>query len=149
MRAVIQRVSEASVTIENPAHCESIGKGLVVLLAVKEKDTIHDVNFVADKCVNLRVFEDENDKMNLSLKDVAGEMLIISQFTLYGDTRKGNRPSFTDSAKPIEAEALYKSFIERIISNIGQEKVRKGIFGAMMQVKIINEGPVTLIVESK
>lgn len=149
MRALVQRVKSGGVNIASENHEESIGKGIVLLLGVKKGDTIEDVNFVADKCSNLRIFSDENDKMNLSIKDVNGEMLIISQFTLYGDARKGNRPSFTESAKPELANYLYEKFIERIKENIGSEKVKTGIFQAMMEVTIINDGPVTILVESK
>ena len=149
MRALVQRVKEGRVTILSENHEQIIAKGIVLLLGVKEGDTIEDVNFVADKCCNLRIFNDENDKMNLSVKDVNGEMLIISQFTLYGNAQKGNRPGFSESAKPELADKLYQKFIERVKGNIGSEKVKTGIFGAMMEVKIINDGPVTIIVESK
>jgi D-aminoacyl-tRNA deacylase len=149
LRALVQRVSEGGVFIENENYSAKIGKGLVILLGIKVGDTVDDLNFVADKCCNLRIFQDENDKMNLSIKDVNGEILLISQFTLYGDTAKGNRPGFTDAAKPDEAIPLYEMFIKRLKYNIGENKVKNGLFGAMMQVKIINEGPVTLTVESK
>jgi len=149
MRAVIQRVSYGSVGIESNNYIEEIGKGSVILLGVKENDTIDDVYFVADKCCNIRIFEDENEKMNLSLKDIDGEMLIISQFTLYGNAQKGNRPSFTDAANPENAKLLYEKFIERCEFNMGKEKIKKGIFAAMMKVEIHNEGPVTIIVNSK
>lgn len=149
MRAVVQRVSKGSVDIESESYYEAIGKGMVLLLGVKEGDTSEDVNFLADKCCNLRIFEDSNEKMNLSLKDIDGEMLVISQFTLYGDARKGNRPSFTDAARPEVAEKLYQNFIERVQFNLGEDKVKAGIFGAMMQIEIHNDGPVTIIVESK
>jgi len=149
MRAVIQRVSYGSVEIESNNYIEEIGKGSVILLGVKENDTIDDVYFVADKSCNLRIFEDENEKMNLSLKDIDGEMLIISQFTLYGNAQKGNRPSFTDAANPENAKLLYEKFIERCEFNMGKEKIKKGIFAAMMKVEIHNEGPVTIIVNSK
>ncbi len=149
MRALIQRVSEGGVEIKEENYSASIGKGMVILLGVKEGDSEKDVLFVADKCANLRIFEDDEGKMNLSVKDVKGDVLIISQFTLYGNTRKGNRPSFTAAAKPEAAKRLYELFIERMKENIGREKVKAGIFGAMMSVKIINNGPVTLIVESK
>ena len=149
MRALVQRVSEGGVVIESENYSERIGKGMVVLLGVKEGDTGDDMIFVADKCCNLRIFEDENDKMNRSIKDTGGEMLVISQFTLYGDARKGNRPSFTNAAQPDLAEELYNKFIERARLNLGNDKVKSGIFAAMMQVNIINEGPVTIMVESK
>jgi len=149
MRALVQRVKEGGVKIYSENYEQSIKKGLVILLGVKEGDNIDDINFVADKCCNLRIFNDENDKMNLSVKDVDGEILIISQFTLYGNARKGNRPSFTASAKPEKANELYEKFILRLKKNIGEGKVKTGIFGAMMEVKIINDGPVTILVESK
>jgi len=149
MRALVQRVSSGGVKISSHNYEASIEKGLVLLLGVKDGDGIDEVDFVADKCCNLRIFEDENDKMNLSIKDMSGEMLIISQFTLYGDTRKGNRPSFNQAAPPALAEDLYEKFINRVKENIGVEKVKSGIFGAMMEVEIINDGPVTILVESK
>ncbi len=149
MRALVQRVSEGGVRIEAQNYEENIKTGMVILLGVKEGDTENDVNFVADKCANLRIFEDENGKMNLSVKQVEGEVLIISQFTLYGDTRKGNRPSFNAAAPPDVAEKLYEKFIERMKFQLGNDKVKSGLFGEMMIVKIINDGPVTVLVESK
>lgn len=166
MRALVQRVSEGSVAVEEPKHFAEIKKGMVIFLGVKEGDTEDDLNFVADKCSNLRIFsrrdvqigpgrtyeessEDENGKMNLSLKDIGGEALIISQFTLYGDARRGNRPSFSDAARPGVAEAMYEKFILRMKNNLGYDKVKSGIFGAMMLVKIFNDGPVTILIESK
>ena len=149
MRALVQRVAEGSVEILEQNYFASIGKGMVILLGIKEGDNEDDLLFVADKCTNLRIFEDENEKMNLSLKDVDGEVLIISQFTLYGDSRKGNRPSFIEAARPETAIPLYEKFIARMESNLGKEKVKQGIFGAMMLVKISNDGPVTIMVESK
>ncbi len=149
MRALVQRVSEGSVSINAPKYFAEIKKGMVILLGVKEGDKEDDLNFVADKCSNLRIFEDENEKMNLSLKDINGEVLVISQFTLYGDARKGNRTSFTDAARPDVAEAMYEKFIARMKSNLGNDKVKSGMFGAMMMVKIFNDGPVTILVESK
>jgi D-aminoacyl-tRNA deacylase len=149
MRALVQRVSEGSVMIENPKHFAAINKGMVILLGVRKGDTEDDLNFVADKCSNLRIFEDENEKMNLSLKDIDGEVLVISQFTLYGDARKGNRPSFTDAARPEIANEMYEKFILRMKNNLSEDKVKCGVFGAMMMVKIINDGPVTILVESK
>jgi D-aminoacyl-tRNA deacylase len=154
MRALVQRVNEGSVTIENPKYFAEIKKGIVILLGVKEGDSEQDLIFVADKCSNLRIFSrnEENpddEKMNLSLKDINGEVLVISQFTLYADTRKGNRPSFTNAARPEAAELMYNKFIERMKANLGDDKVKSGVFGAMMLVKIFNDGPVTIIVESK
>ena len=149
MRALVQRVSEGGVYIQKENYKAEISKGMVILLGIKTGDSEEDVNFVADKCSNLRIFEDDNEKMNLSIKDINGEALIISQFTLYGDTAKGNRPGFTDAARPEEAIPLYEKFIARVKSNIGEGKVKTGKFGAMMMVKIMNDGPVTLTVESK
>lgn len=149
MRAVLQRVSSGGVIIREENYERRIGKGLVILLGIKNGDDENDVDFVADKCCNLRIFSDENDKMNLSVKDINGEILIISQFTLYGETTKGNRPSFTDAARPEIAIPLYEKFIIKLKNNIGEEKVKEGIFGAMMEISINNDGPVTVIVQSK
>ncbi len=149
MKVVVQRVSEAGVYIENENYSAEIKKGMVILLGIKSGDKEEDVIFLADKCSNLRIFEDENEKMNLSLKDISGEVLIISQFTLYGNAQRGNRPSFTDAAKPEEAIPLYEKFINRMKENLGEDKVKSGIFGAMMLVKIFNDGPVTIIIDSK
>ena len=149
MKAIVQRVKSASVNIPNENYSEKINKGLLILLGIKTSDTEKDVLFVADKCCNLRIFEDAEDKMNKSVKDVSGEALIISQFTIYGETAKGNRPSFIEAARPEEAIPLYNNFISRVKMNLGEDKVKEGIFGAMMDVELINYGPVTVIVESK
>lgn len=149
MKIVVQRVTEGSVIIPDENYEAVIRKGLVVLLGIKTGDNVNDLIFLADKCCNLRIFQDENDKMNLSVKEINGEVLIISQFTLYGDAQKGNRPGFTEAARPDEAIPLYEKFIERVKNNIGESKVKSGIFGAMMLVKIFNDGPVTIIIESK
>lgn len=149
MRVVVQRVSEGSVEIESKKYFQSIDKGLVILLGIKTDDNEKDVVFLADKCCNMRIFEDENGKMNNSIKDVDGEILIISQFTLYGDAVKGNRPSFTDAARPEIAIPLYEKFISRLIDNLGAKRVKTGLFGEMMKVKIFNDGPVTIILDSK
>lgn len=148
MKAVVQRVSSASVTVSEQNYIQKIDKGLLILLGIKSGDKEDDVNFVADKCFNLRIFEDEENKMNLSLKDVDGEVLIISQFTLYGETAKGNRPSFINAAKPEEAIPLYEKFVARMKLILGEGKVSEGIFGEMMDVKLVNYGPVTVLVES-
>ncbi len=146
MRVVVQRVKHASVTVDGKV-VGKIGRGLLLLIGVAQTDSEEDVNFVADKCVNLRIFEDEQGKMNRSLLEVGGEILAISQFTLLGDTRKGRRPSFVNAADPQKGNAFYKKFIERLRSH--DVKVETGIFGAMMDVEFLNYGPVTLIVESK
>ncbi|MFZ2324083.1 MAG: D-aminoacyl-tRNA deacylase [Ignavibacteriaceae bacterium] len=149
MRALVQRVAEGGVYIQKENYNAEIKKGMIILLGIKHDDNENDVNFVADKCSNLRIFEDDNQKMNLSIKDIDGEVLVVSQFTLYADAQKGNRPSFTDAARPEIAIPLYEKFIERLKFNLGNDKIKSGIFGAMMQVKIINDGPVTISVESK
>ena len=149
MRAVVQRVSEGGVFIPEENYSAKIGKGMVILLGIKDGDDESDAEYVADKCCNLRIFEDSEGKMNLSIIEVKGEVLIISQFTLYGETARGNRPSFISAAKPETAVPLYDKFINRVKQNLGEHKVKTGIFGAMMSVKIINDGPVTISVESK
>ncbi|MEE8416058.1 MAG: D-aminoacyl-tRNA deacylase [Desulfobacterales bacterium] len=146
MRAVIQRVKESSVVVKNRI-VGKISAGLLVFLGVSTTDRLQDVEFLSDKIVNLRIFEDQNEKMNRSLLETGGEMLVVSQFTLLGDCRKGRRPSFIHAARPDEADRLYQSFVKRI-----QEKgiiVQTGRFRARMDVSLINDGPVTLIVESK
>ncbi|MFZ4620888.1 MAG: D-aminoacyl-tRNA deacylase [Bacteroidota bacterium] len=148
MRALIQRVSSASVTIDGKLH-SSIGKGLLILLGIKTTDTETEVQYLAEKCAVLRIFEDADEKMNLSVQDVGGSVMIVSQFTLYGDTRKGNRPSFIEAAPPEIAEPLYEKFVASVSSLIGKEKVATGVFRAMMDVALVNDGPVTVIVESK
>ncbi|MBK7106450.1 MAG: D-tyrosyl-tRNA(Tyr) deacylase [Ignavibacteriae bacterium] len=149
MRALVQRVSEGHVYVKENPYLEKINKGMVILLGISEDDSESEVLFVSEKCANLRIFEDENQKMNLSIKDIDGEVLIISQFTLYGDTRKGNRPSFNKAAKPELAENLYNKFVAEMKKHLSSSKIKEGIFGAMMEVKIINDGPVTVLVESK
>jgi D-aminoacyl-tRNA deacylase len=149
LRVVVQRVSSGSVLIKSENFLREINKGFVILLGIRNGDTEENALFLADKCTNLRVFEDENEKMNLSLKDIDGEVLVISQFTLYGDAQRGNRPSFIEAAKPDIAIPLYDKFVKRIKDNLGEEKVKEGIFGAMMEVKIRNDGPVTIIIDSK
>lgn len=142
MIAVIQRVKNASVTIENELYSE-IGQGILVLLGVEKDDTEEQAKFLADKITNLRIFEDENEKMNMSLSDIKGEILIVSQFTLAGDCRKGKRPGFDNAAKPDKAIPLYEKFIELV-----KEKgisAKTGKFGAMMDVALVNDGPVTFI----
>ncbi|MCZ7604253.1 MAG: D-aminoacyl-tRNA deacylase [Melioribacteraceae bacterium] len=149
MRALVQKVKEGGVYISENNYSAEIGKGLVILLGVTHEDGENEINFVADKCSNLRIFPDDGGKMNLSVKDIDGEILVISQFTLYGDARKGNRPSYTEAASPELADKIYQQFISRLKSNLGDSKIKTGQFGAMMEVKIINDGPVTIMVESK
>lgn len=146
MRAVIQRVTHASVNVGNET-VGSIGKGMLLLLGVGEGDTEDDLKYIAKKSVELRFFEDENEKMNKSVIDINGEMLIISQFTLYGDCRKGRRPSFDEAMEPRAAEELYEKFID-LVGSFGV-KTAHGIFGADMKVTLLNDGPVTLLLDSK
>lgn len=146
MRAVIQRVTEASVKVEENI-VGKIDKGLLVLLGVGEEDNDKDLEYMVDKVLGLRIFEDDNGKMNLSLLDIGGEILIISQFTLYGDVRKGKRPSFTKSAHPDIAKDIYLKFVEKCKEK--GIKTEEGIFGANMDVSLINDGPVTIIIDSK
>jgi D-aminoacyl-tRNA deacylase len=147
MRAVVQRVSSGRLTVEG-AERARIGKGFVVLLGIKQGDTKNDAEFLADKCAGLRVFEDHQGKMNIGLLDVGGSILAVSQFTLYADAQKGNRPSFVLAARPEEAEPLYEHFVARLRERLGPDRVRTGIFGAMMEVTIVNDGPVTIVLES-
>jgi D-tyrosyl-tRNA(Tyr) deacylase len=147
MRVVVQRVVSGSVATEG-ADRASIEKGFVVLLGIARGDTMNDAEFLADKCAGLRVFEDDQGKMNISLLDAGGSILVVSQFTLYADAQRGNRPSFTRAARPEEAEPLYERFVGRLQERLGPERVRTGIFGAMMRVTIVNDGPVTIVIES-
>lgn len=146
MKTVVQRVSSASVTVDGNI-IGKINKGFLVLLGIKSTDTKQDVDYMVKKVINLRIFRDENDKMNLSLKDVNGELLIVSQFTLYGDASGGNRPSFIEAAKPDIAIPLYEYFISECKKQISV--VQTGEFGADMKVELLNDGPVTIIMESK
>lgn len=146
MRAVIQRVKQSSVTVGDET-VGKIGSGLLVLLGVADRDQPADADFMAEKIANLRIFEDEQGKMNRSLIDIGGEMLVISQFTLLGDCRKGRRPSFTEAAGPDKANELYERFVRQVRKTGVQ--VATGRFRAMMEVSLINDGPVTLIVESR
>jgi D-aminoacyl-tRNA deacylase len=147
MRAVIQRVKKASVTIENNLYA-SIGSGLLILLGIEEADTEEDINWLSGKIVRLRIFNDDAGNMNLSLLEVDGNILLISQFTLHASTKKGNRPSFIKAAKPKLAIPLYNKFISRINTDFGKE-IKTGIFGADMQVELLNDGPVTIVIDSK
>ncbi len=144
MRAVIQRVKKASVKV-NDKIIGQINKGLLVLLAVHKDNEEIVIKKMADKIVNLRIFSDDEDKMNLSVKDVGGEIMVVSQFTLYGDCRKGNRPSFIKSAKPKKAIPFYEKFVQYIREQ--GVKCATGKFGAMMEVELVNDGPVTIILD--
>jgi D-tyrosyl-tRNA(Tyr) deacylase len=146
MRAVVQRVTESSVTVDGRT-IGSIDSGLMVLLGVADGDTRQEADYLADKIAHLRIFEDQDGKMNRSLLEIGGELLVVSQFTLLGDCRKGRRPSFVKAAPPEIAVPLYEYFVE--ISKQKGIRVQAGKFGAMMAVSLVNDGPVTLIVESK
>jgi D-aminoacyl-tRNA deacylase len=146
MRALVQRVNQAEVTVEGKA-ISSIGTGLLILLGVKEGDSEAEAAYLADKVSGLRIFEDEAGKMNLSVEQVGGEILVVSQFTLYGDCRKGRRPSFTEAAAPEKAEALYLVFAQAMRDR--GLKVATGVFGARMQLTLTNNGPVTLLLDTE
>ncbi len=147
MKVVIQRVSDASVTIDNVIKGK-INVGLVILLGIEDADTFEDIEWLSNKIVNLRIFPDKDDVMNLSILEVGGDILLISQFTLHASTRKGNRPSYIKAAKPEIAIPLYEKFIEQLEADI-KKSIQKGEFGAMMKVSLINDGPVTIIIDSK
>ena len=147
MRVVIQKVTEASVSIENQIVA-SIDKGLLVLVGIEDGDTNEDIAWLSSKIVNLRVFDDDNGVMNLSVKEVKGEVLIVSQFTLHASTKKGNRPSYIKAARPEVAIPIYEAFIKQVETLLGK-RVSTGQFGAMMQVSLCNDGPVTILIDTK
>jgi D-tyrosyl-tRNA(Tyr) deacylase len=145
MRSVVQRVSSASVDVAGSRVC-GISKGLLVLLGVRKGDTAADLDWMADKVLNLRIFDDASGTMNLSLLDVKGELLVVSQFTLLADARKGRRPSYIDAAPPEEARSLYEAFCDRLAAS--GRPVKRGVFQAMMEVTLVNDGPVTIVLDS-
>ena len=147
MRIVIQRVLSASVTIRQDLFSE-IEKGLLILVGIEEADTIEDIEWLCKKVIDLRIFANEEGKMNLSVKEIGGEILVVSQFTLHASTKKGNRPSYIKAAKPDIAIPLYERFVANL-SNLLQKPVKTGVFGADMQVALINDGPVTINIDSK
>lgn len=147
MRVVIQKITHASVDIEKQTVA-SINKGLLVLVGIEDNNTDEDIAWLSAKIVNLRVFEDENDVMNLSVKDVDGEVLIVSQFTLHAATKKGNRPSYIRAARPEVAIPIYEAFVRQVEALLGKQ-VPTGQFGAMMQVNLCNDGPVTILIDTK
>jgi D-aminoacyl-tRNA deacylase len=146
MRAVIQRVDRASVTIKNK-EISSINEGILVLLGVEKEDSESDADYILDKTINLRIFEDEQGKMNLSLLDVCGEMMVVSQFTLLGDCIKGRRPSFFRAEEPVRANELYEYFLREGDAKV--KKLARGKFQEMMQIELVNNGPVTILLDSK
>jgi D-tyrosyl-tRNA(Tyr) deacylase len=146
VRAVVQRVSEAAVSVDGETVA-AIGRGLVVLVGIGKGDTTADVDGMAEKIVHLRVFPDGAGQMNLSVTEVAGDILVVSQFTLYGDCRKGRRPSYAEAALPADAQPLYEQLVVRLRTS--GRAVREGVFRAMMQVRLVNDGPVTLLLDSR
>ena len=147
MKTVIQRVSSASVTIDSKIVAD-IQKGLLVLVGIEDADNQEDTNWLCQKIANLRIFGDENDVMNLSVKDINGEIIVVSQFTLQASTKKGNRPSYIKAAKPEVAIPMYEKFVQQLEMELGK-KVQTGIFGADMKVVLLNDGPVTILIDSK
>jgi D-tyrosyl-tRNA(Tyr) deacylase len=147
MKTVIQRVSSASVTIDSKIVAD-IQKGLLVLIGIEDADTQEDINWLCQKIANLRIFGDENEVMNLSVKDIYGEVIVVSQFTLHALTKKGNRPSYIKASKPEVATPLYENFIKSLEIELGK-KVQTGVFGADMKVLLLNDGPVTIQIDSK
>ena len=147
MKTVIQRVSSASVTIDSKVVA-NIDKGLLVLVGIEDADSQEDINWLTAKIANIRIFEDENQVMNLSIKDTEGDIIVVSQFTLHANTKKGNRPSYIKASKPDVAIPLYESFVQQLEKELGK-KVQTGVFGADMKVSLINDGPVTIVIDSK
>jgi D-tyrosyl-tRNA(Tyr) deacylase len=147
MRAVVQRVLSAKVLVDGK-EISSISKGILVLLGISKDDGEEDISYMVKRISNLRIFEDESGKMNFSVRDIGGEVLVVSQFTLYGDVRWGNRPSFENSAPRDRAEKIYDAFCNQLSSELGKE-VKRGVFGAMMEIHLVNYGPVTIIIDSK
>ncbi len=148
MRAVIQKVTKASVTIDGKVHSQ-IGDGVLVLLGIKNDDNDKDIDYIIDKITNVRIFRDDEDKMNLSVKDVGGEILIVSQFTLYADARKGRRPSFDRAAGREISLPIYDKFLSKLNQAFDPNKIKTGVFAAMMEVALVNDGPCTILLDSE
>jgi D-aminoacyl-tRNA deacylase len=147
MRAVIQRVSKASVTIDDKIYSQ-VNDGLLVLLGIEDADTAEDIEWLSGKIVNLRIFNDDNGVMNVSVKDINGDILVVSQFTLHASTKKGNRPSYIKASKPEFAVPMYKKFLQQLTSDLGR-KIYSGVFAADMKVELLNDGPVTIVIDTK
>jgi D-tyrosyl-tRNA(Tyr) deacylase len=147
MRAIIQRVSKASVTIDDKIYSQ-VNSGLLVLLGIEDADTAEDVEWLSGKIVNLRIFNDDNGVMNVSVKDIDGDILVVSQFTLHASTKKGNRPSYIKASKPEFAIPMYEKFLQQLTSDLGK-KIYSGVFAADMKVELLNDGPVTIVMDTK
>ena len=147
MRAVIQRVSKASVTIDDKIYSQ-IENGLLVLVGIEDADTEEDIEWLSGKIVNLRIFNDDNGVMNVSVKDISGDILVVSQFTLHASTKKGNRPSYIKASKPEFAIPMYEKLVKQLTSDLGK-KIYTGVFAADMKVELLNDGPVTIVIDSK
>jgi len=147
MKAVVQRVAEASVTVGGEV-VSNIGKGLLVLLGVATGDTAADADWIVRKVAQMRIFEDDADRMNLSVEDVGGSVIVVSQFTLFGDCRRGNRPGFTEAAPPELAEALYAEVVAKLRERLGADRVGTGVFRTHMEVRLLNDGPVTILLDT-
>jgi D-tyrosyl-tRNA(Tyr) deacylase len=148
MRVLVQRVKKCEVRIDGKPQ-SAIGPGMLIFLGVRKGDAEEDARYLAGRCAALRIFEDQQQKMNLSVKDISGSAMVVSQFTLYADTGRGNRPGFTDAAPPEIAEELYEKFVRHLRGTLGDSRVATGVFRAMMEVELINDGPVTVMIESK
>lgn len=147
MIAVIQRVTRASVTIDTKVH-SAIGNGLLVLVGIEEADEAEDIDWLVLKITNLRIFNDDSGVMNVSVRDIQGEILVVSQFTLHASTKKGNRPSYIKAARPDKAIPVYESFVKKISAELGKP-VQTGVFGADMKIELVNDGPVTILIDTK
>ena len=147
MRAVVQRVSKASVTIDDNIYSQ-INSGLLILLGIEDADSAEDIEWLSGKIINLRIFNDDNGVMNVSVKDMNGDVLVVSQFTLHASTKKGNRPSYIKASKPEFAIPMYEKFIQQLTSDLGK-KIYTGIFGGDMKVELLNDGPVTIVIDTK
>ena len=147
MRAVIQRVSKASVTIDNKVYSQ-VNTGLLVLLGIEDTDTAEEIEWLTGKIVNLRIFNDDNGVMNVSVKDIDGDILVVSQFTLHASTKKGNRPSYIKASKPEFAIPTYEKFLKQLTSDLGK-KIYSGVFAADMKVELLNDGPVTIVIDTR
>lgn len=147
MKVVLQRVSSASVSIDNKVVAD-IQTGLLILVGIEDEDNQEDINWLTSKIANIRIFEDDNQVMNLSIKDIEGDVIVVSQFTLHANTKKGNRPSYIKASKPEVAIPLYENFVKQLEKEVGK-KVQTGVFGADMKVALINDGPVTILIDSK